>query len=261
MSSTAPKPKAHSAALRCSVALNNADRRSPHACITSQRAHCFALQIMRRWRGGWRHRAPCWPHSSSGSCGRSGCRCSTRSGGCATSTGCCRCGGTFGVRAARVITSQSPIRYCSKGTACANSQQSRGLPLSRGSDATTSVFLPHCQLRLRFAPYAPPVAAGAAGAPSYVLDRGRPGEAAPATAAGASCPRRAPHRGPLAAQQVRSGLFLADSEVQDHGNLKRKNVREPTERRCPNEQRAGECQGHGGEFRITVADGATVLVT
>jgi hypothetical protein len=39
---------------------------------------------------------------------------------------------------------------------------------------------------------------------------------------------------------------------------KRKNVRlgELTERNCPNEQRAGECESCGGEFRIIGADGA-----
>jgi hypothetical protein len=35
----------------------------------------------------------------------------------------------------------------------------------------------------------------------------------------------------------------------------RKNVRELTEARCPNEQRAGERKGYGGEFRIIGADG------
>jgi hypothetical protein len=38
----------------------------------------------------------------------------------------------------------------------------------------------------------------------------------------------------------------------------RKNVRELTEARCPNEQRAGERQGYGGEFRIIGADGHRV---
>ena len=44
MSSAAPKPSERASALqRCAVALNKADRRSPHACITSQRAHCFCF--------------------------------------------------------------------------------------------------------------------------------------------------------------------------------------------------------------------------
>ena len=37
---------------------------------------------------------------------------------------------------------------------------------------------------------------------------------------------------------------------------KRKNVRELTERRCPNEERARGCLSYGGEFRIIGADGA-----
>ena len=65
------------------------------------------------------------------------------------------------------------------------------------------------------------------------------------------------------AGQARPGLLLGRS-LGPRGPSE-KNVRERTERRCPNEQRARECQGYhlsyGGEFRIIGADGVGYFET